>query len=167
MPTCASWKRGGSGEAGQGAQEEGSQALRGLRWPPPCSHNVWPVSYLGSSWFCPLVPSTPGQLSSSPLPGRLHQLPASLLPSPVHPPCRSWSSSDLSLLSLAEQSPPHGSPAPRVRGKLLSEVHTASLIGPCQPPPSHLPQEPPLLTHVHSVHHSHLALSLNTPTLHF
>lgn len=140
MPIYASWKRGGSGE-------EGASGTGGLGWPPPtCGlSDTWVVLVFALWSPQPLASSAHqgGCISSLPA------FPPPSLPLPVYLPRHSWSSSDLYLTSLAE--PSHGSSAPQVRGKLQSVVHKCSLIGPLQPPPSHLsPVTPTPDTHTES-----------------
>jgi hypothetical protein len=69
MPTCASWKRGGSGEMGQTQDRwKGPQAPRGLVLPPSYQYTAYQMfECLFILLFGPLCP-WPAQ-SSSPLLG--------------------------------------------------------------------------------------------------
>lgn len=96
-----------------------------------------------------MVPSAPGQLSSSLLPGWLQQPPCQpphLQACLLQPTCQAAAGAAQICPNIPAGSL-HGSSAPRVRGKLRSLVHTASLPGPCQPPPRHLPPVTPTHTH--------------------
>lgn len=170
MPACASWRRDGSGKAEQGSPG-GASGLGGSGGPHPVPSRCSLLDILVGLAFAPW--------STWPLARSAHHLPALVAPAPLlaslpalsrsfgptHAMLQPQNSPGLFLVSTRK---PHMVPPASRQGQEAPHCGPqASLVGLCQPLPSHLPPVNP--RHTHSECSTAATQLLHSPrhTLHF